>query len=337
MAGFLSKKKQLLDYKLTEHGRKQLSTGDLRFKYYTFSDRSIVYSQKIKKGKKFSDSEFNFLSFETTTSPGIYFNPEFYLTSEIKYENNNPLFFNANETYKTLSENIAKSEILTSLTLGNNSLRDVTDFRFDYLEIVDNFDFVNSIHTRRYPTIKYLKESISNLVEVKKDERFKDFIKFKKMAPLNLQGQEIIESQEEENNRQNSKINRLLKNFTLNSKVKSSDSLEVTVSKILKTMDSSSRIFKLKYSLDREFAKENDFFHFEMHKVVNNTLDKIPFVNLGSFYDNETKSLKSVFLIGKFLEDINREEKYNIENNTTFINSIKEYYFINMFILVVEQ
>ena len=59
MAGFLDKKKRLIDYKLTEHGRSQLSTGDIRFKYYTFTDRSIVYSEEKSELDRFLDQGYS--------------------------------------------------------------------------------------------------------------------------------------------------------------------------------------------------------------------------------------------------------------------------------------
>ena len=47
MAGFLNKKDRLIDYKLTENGRKQLASGDIRFKYYNWRYKMayiIIYS-----------------------------------------------------------------------------------------------------------------------------------------------------------------------------------------------------------------------------------------------------------------------------------------------------
>ena len=59
MSGILNKKNRIIDYKLTENGRKQIQNGDINFKYYTLSDSSIVYHEKNTTNDfKVSDSEF---------------------------------------------------------------------------------------------------------------------------------------------------------------------------------------------------------------------------------------------------------------------------------------
>ena len=41
MAGFLSKKKDFIDFKISESGIDKLSRSKFNIKYYTFSDKSI--------------------------------------------------------------------------------------------------------------------------------------------------------------------------------------------------------------------------------------------------------------------------------------------------------
>jgi len=88
MAGFLDKKKRLIDYKLSEAGREKLSTGNLDFAYYTFSDRSIVYSQNLtgSNGSIKSDSLESFVPFEADSHFKLKLNPDFSLNSTLAFE-----------------------------------------------------------------------------------------------------------------------------------------------------------------------------------------------------------------------------------------------------------
>ena len=90
MSGFLDKKKRLIDYKLTEFGREKLSKGELRFEYYTFSDRSIVYSQSLTDSYDyaFSDSLDGYIPFEANSKTGLIINPEFVLNEILEQEAN---------------------------------------------------------------------------------------------------------------------------------------------------------------------------------------------------------------------------------------------------------
>ena len=114
MAGILDKKSRLIDYKLTENGRRQLSQGDIRFKYFTFSDRSIVYHSYKKDGIDVSNSNFYYLPLEVSTDPGIYYNNEYFLSSELTFNNTNDNIFNLQTSTKTLSELLKSQNILTN-------------------------------------------------------------------------------------------------------------------------------------------------------------------------------------------------------------------------------
>ena len=343
MSGFLNKKERLIDYKLTEHGRKQLSLGELKFKYYTFSDRSIVYQCKIKDGIKFSsledssEPEISFLPFEVTTDPGIYYNPEYYLSNELKFENTNEDFFGLNTSYNTLAENISSSEILLNKTVTNRNLDALSEFNFLNTDIKSNYDFGNSILTRKYPTIKFFEENIENIKSVREDMRFLDFLRYKKMPPLGIINSVDVQSKQEED-RSASSLNRIFKSLRINNKINNLDTFESTVVKAIEAISNTDYIHKLFYELNQSFSTENDSFHFEMHNIIEeNKIDKLSFVKLGSFFDDKNKKFIDVFFIGKFYENLISEEDFNIENNTTFIKSLKDFKFINMFTLVVEK
>lgn len=345
MSGFLNKKERLIDYKLTEHGRKQLSLGELKFKYYTFSDRSIVYQCNIEDGIKFSaleaslDSkpEISFFPFEATTDPGIYYNPEYYLSSELKFENINEDFFGLNVSYNTLAQNISSSEILLTKTVTNRSLAEISEFNFLNTNIKENYDFGNSILSRKYPTVKFFEENIENIKSVKEDVRFLDFLRYKKMPPIGITNSLEVQKSQEEDNR-TSNLHRIFKSLRVSNKINNQDDFEKTVVKAVNAISSTDYIHKLFYELNPSFTTENDVFHFELHNIIaENKIDKLSFVKLGNFYDEKNKKFIDVFFIGKFYENLNVEENFNVENNTTFIRSLKDFKFINIFTLVVEK
>ena len=335
MAGFLNKKNRLIDYKLTEHGRKQLNDNNLKFKYFTFSDRSIIYSKNLIDGKQVSDSEEFFLPFEATTDPGLYYNPEFYLSNELTYFNSSNSL-GLQQAYSTLAANLSDSRYLSKKLINNSSLKVDNNFNFDFIDIKERYNFLNSVFSRKYPTIKYLKENIKNIKSVKKDERFRDSLRYKKLEALNSEGGVLKLASTENETYHPAKS--IIKSLNIKNNITLSDSKNNAVIKAINSLEKNINTFKLSYTINTSFTSIEDVFHFEMHSIDDSDkINKIPFVKLGEFIDSNTKTSKEVFLIGKFFEDKNILEEYNIENNTTFINKIKDYYFINMFILVVEK
>jgi hypothetical protein len=336
VAGFLNKKNRLIDYKLSEHGRKQLSTGDLRFKYYTLSDRSIVYKSRFEDDLKVSDSELCFLPFETTSDPGLYYNPEYYLTNEVKYENIGRAVFGENVTYKTLAENISNAELIKTEKIYGQEIKNLNEFKFDLLEVPESFDFKNETFTRKYITVKFKEENIDNIKPVYHDLRFSNFLKYKKLSPVNMEAKVREKSPSLESNR----LQYIFKALKSNNSINSQEEIDDSIIKAVDILEKDKNVFSLDYEFNQTYTSSDDLISFELHNVNDdtlNTLDKLTFVRLGSFYDKRKKTYKDVFLIGKFFEETNKEEEYNIENNTLYSNSIKDYKFINMFTLVVEK
>lgn len=345
MAGFLNKKKRLIDYKLTEHGRSQLSTGDIRFKYYTFSDRSIVYKEDKDSDldNRISNSEFYYLPTEVTTDPGLYYNPEFYLNDEISTfspENHIIFNFNQNETQKTLAENFSNSLYISTKKLSNKNIENQSDLVIDKLHVPRNFDFLNQTSSRKYPTVYFFKENIDNLLTVEKDYRFAEYLKFKRLDPINSSGTFLSEessSTSEKDLAPKNPINYIFKTLDFKNEIFIDDKREEVISKVINLLSKNKeKMFYLDYELNESYAKENDIFVFEMNKIKNNKLDKLPFINLGKIFDKFNKRYISVFLIGKFIKKEARSESINIENSTTIIDISNDYYFVNLFTLVVE-
>lgn len=335
MSGFLNKKSRLLDYKLTEEGRSQLSSGDIRFKYYTFSDRSIVYQSKTAvNGQKVSDSEFYYLPFEVTTDPGFKTNPEYFLSNKLTYKNPVDNFFSVTKAQDITVKNLVDRKFLIDKTITNSKGNFKTSFEFDELSTKSDFDFYDNIVSRKYPTVKVLNESIENIAEIKDDQRFDEILKFKKMTPLNQDGTPLIENDSLlEDNKAS-----IFKAFDVKNTISSTDSRQEVISKTVAILEKESyrKFHHLRYVLDSSTLKSDDIFHFEMHEVVSGSLEKLPFVNLGKTFDKSRNRFLNVFLVGKFIVDRSLEEKFNIENRSGGRKSIVNYKFVNMFTVVVE-
>ena len=390
MAGFLNKKDRLIDYKLTENGRKQLASGDIRFKYYTFSDRSIKYESVIKNNKIVSDSEFYYLPFEVTTDPGLFNNTEYYLSNELTFNNtdynniysrgrsrlvdaleklgdenfssissvldrirenrdlnltddpdlaNLASLFQTNNLQTTLAQTLSSQRYLTTKKITNNLVINYGEIIFDNINFRPQIDFINSNLVRRYPTVKLTEESIENLKNVKKDKRFSNHIKNKKLIPLSsLNTKILLENVIESNQEKSSPIDFIFKTLDIRNNIKRSDTREeVIIKAINKIEENKDKVFCFSYKLNNSYLSNNDVFSFEMHNLDNqNKLNKLPVVNLGSFFDKQKNKHKSVYLIGKFFKKNELDEIVNFENKTYHFEEISNYYFVNLFTLVAE-
>jgi len=340
MAGILDKKSRLIDYKLTEHGRKQTASGNISFKYYTFSDNSIVYHEKLHDKDRASDSEFFYLPFEITTDPGFYVNPEYSLTNELSYEENNNSFFEINDvhnTFQTTIENLKDQKYLYTKKIKSNSIfENINNFIFTNAYEKDLYDFIDDTFIRKYPTVDFFAENIKNLQSVDRDDRFKDTLKYKKMSPIDLDGNNIISNTPQSYEYD---VNCIYKSLTLNMDFSPETSKDKIISKVISAIEENKEKFHyLNYELSSKNFKSNDEYLFEMHeKIDENTFKKIPFYKLGSFFDVDKNRNVDIYLIGKFIQKDINDESFNIENNTTYVNNIDKYYFINMFTLVIEK
>ena len=86
MAQFLDKKEQVIDFQLTPHGRRKLSTGKLKPTYYQFYDDGVMYDSefagfdeeqnsihpRIKNNTSYIHGILSFEEIENSTPPGNY-------------------------------------------------------------------------------------------------------------------------------------------------------------------------------------------------------------------------------------------------------------------------
>jgi len=335
MSGFINKKRRFLDFKLTEDGRSQMASGDIRFRYFTFSDRSIVYhSKKAIDGQKISDSEFSYLPFEVTTDPGLQINPEYFLSSKLTYQNPIDNFFSNIRTQQTTISSLSSRQFLTEKTLTNALDSDKSSFVFDEISVRSNYDFYDEVISRKYPTVVTLNENIFNIFNVKEDQRFNHKLKYKKLSPINKSGLQVVPDQDNAVDFTKS----IFKTFDVKNSIRNSDSREEVISKSVSKLESikNTDVYHLSYKLNSAFLKSNDIFLFEMHEIKNNKLSKLSYVNLGKIFDKNKNRFISVFLAGKFIVDRSLEEKFNEENRTGGRKSIVNYKFVNMFTIVIE-
>ena len=45
MSGILNKKERIFDFVITENGRRQIQNNDIRYKYASISDASVIYTK----------------------------------------------------------------------------------------------------------------------------------------------------------------------------------------------------------------------------------------------------------------------------------------------------
>ncbi len=349
MAGFLDKKKRLIDYKLSEAGREKLSTGNLDFAYYTFSDRSVVYSQNLtgSNGSIKSDSLESFMPFEADSHFKIKLNPDFSLSSTLSFENSNVTkrLESKDNFKKTLSEKILEFQFLDNVTVNNKVDRE--DNIFSFKNVFEEYDFRNPLFVQKYPTIKQASESLKSLPNIgNEDKRFKHFLKNKKLVPVSSDGFpfEILDESDDVVD-----INLIFKNLEIESlNLEDIPNREQLIVNVLNSLNKSNNILKLEYEIHEDFAKDSDQYLFELHNAVydkpssdpNRKIEKLKklfFVNLGNFIDNIRQVEYTVYLIGKILKKTTTfaGDGLNQANNIT-VAEFDDYAFVNLFTLVVE-
>jgi hypothetical protein len=338
MAGFLDKKKRLIDYKLTELGREKMSLGNLDFSYYTFSDRSISYSKRLDQDNSFNisdsldSSNANFIPLETTSNEGIRLNPEISLNEILSYENlSSTRFYDTIvSTKKTLSEKIESSLLIDNLTIQNKIERDFVFFSSK--DVKSEYDFKSFNFLSQYPTIKFPIENIANIPTIKNDKRFKDFLKNKKLVPVNLNNDPVDVIEEESND-----LDLLFKNLEIeNLNLEGVEEREKVITTIIEALEDDEEIYKLKYSISEDFVKDSDNFLFELHSVKENNLEKLAFVKIGSFISDKNQKQYTIYIIGKIVKSIKKSRNFNNENRVLTQGISQDYSFINLFTLVIE-
>lgn len=356
MSGILNKKSRIIDFVITENGRSQIQNGDIRYKYATISDKSIIYTKdhdlsKLKKSDV-SKAEIDYIPLETNTKVNDLINPEFDI-KEYFLNNNNVISRNTKnisfddkvEEYFTnfsLGQNLKNLKYLTTKSFVNNSV-DIKFIDNGFLNNTLNFNNVNT-----YDTVRETKLNKEDLKTIALDKRFSHKKNFMLMPPINNDGIEIYERENFKNIDDLDEENSV--GFLLTS-YKSLDtsnfqSREEEILSLVRSLNNNQNIQKKVY----EVEKISDFngLLFEMHEKDDNseTLQKLHFIKIGKFYDKSTLTVKKVYLVGKIINtrddasDLDvlfnfNNGQVNLEGNNTF--ALSAYFsFICMFTIVIE-
>ena len=333
MAGFLDKKTRLIDYKLTEYGREKLSKGDLNFKFFTFSDKSLFYDSNLTSDYDFKTSTLeSFLPFEARFSEGNLINPEFILANTIKFEDNQrEKIYTTYSSNKTVAEILQDQQFIDDKEVNNKIARN--EILFDSVFRKSIYDFKDNRFILEYPTVKFIVESIEKIPNIRDDYRFRHFLQNKKLVPINRSGVSVDLGREENFN----SLEYIFKNLEIkNLDVSNIQDRELVINKVIRKLSKDNdKIYKLEYDFLQDNVKEKDQYLFELHSVSNNKLNKLAFVNLGEFIDNVEQDQFKVYLIGKLVRSKKEKEAFNVENRTLTFEINQDYIFLNIFTMVI--
>ncbi len=325
MSGILDKKSRHIDYKLTTNGIKQLEEGRLSFKYYTLSDASIVYSKKFLESKKYdiSDSESLYLPFEVSTYKE-HINPEIYLDQKITTQNKEENYFNnVTPVQNTLAESIIAEKFL----FRRNTLN-IDKIDFKNFQTFEEKEF-SETEINRYPTLKEKTVSISRVSKISQDVRFSERLRFKKLSPIGINRKpKFVESE--------NVISQFFKNYSNLRIEDNSLSREEVAIKVLRKLESDPDIIKHIYELNKENKKPEDVYIFQLFEKNDGLLEKLHFIESGTFYDKKENKHKKMYFVGVLIRNIEKKEDINFESYTKKISVESDYSFINLFTMVVE-
>jgi len=364
MAGILDKKSRIFDYIITSNGKKQIQKNDIRYKFATLSDRSIVYNKDYDKLntllENVSNSEYFYLPFESSYKTNVEINDEFSFEEEytktFNINNQDNLTINNQDFDKFVLMNIENN--LTGIKLKNLSNLLTKNLLFENqtldfkIQEINSFDFKNLKNVERYNSIAKYSESCSRIKPVSLDDRFKHKNNFKKLLPFDsVTNNEIFERSLFNNLNSGNSNNIILKSLTKNLNIENLNREQI-INKVVNHIENSDQFIGKKYLLKDQ--TDFDSFFIEMHEITNvsdSSIDftKLSIIDMGDIFDNIKNISKRIFLIGKLIktknssndsfEDLVFKNNNGIldKNSTNNILFLGNYYsFINMFTLIID-
>ena len=363
MSGILDKKSRIIDFVITENGRSQMQSGDIRYRFATVSDKSIVYTKdhELSKTKKsnITDSEKHFLPLEVSSSLNDEINKEFDLRNYFLNSNNDTLnvesFQNSTEFDTTVNQfisDLSTGNYLKSLSYLTtqpvlNKENKLKFFDSGYLN--NELDFKSNINL--YDTINSIDVQKRKLPVISLDKRFSHKNNFLYLPPKNTRGEDLYQKEIFKNIDDLEEENTSGFLFSSYNKLKDSDEVQrrdLEIIKILRDLEKNNDILKRVYSL--EDNTDINSFLFEMFEVkeATNKIEKLSFIKAGNFYDRKSLTTKRVYLVGKIIDTRDSSEdldvlfnfnngNINLDNSDNNTFAISSYFsFINLFTLVVE-
>ena len=363
MSGILNKKQRILDFIITNNGRSQIEDGDIRYKFATFSDQSILYTKDHEASKvnksNISNSEFNYLPLEATSKVNDMINPEFDLGKLFSYTNSNIL--NSQEVKNSINFNASVDTLLSTQSLGAklSSMKLITTKNLindsKPIEFIDNgllsadVNFQNN--TNRYKTISSYEVSKQSLPVIALDKRFTHKRNFKILIPKDISGNDLYDAAMFQNIDKLDEFNTTgyvynSYNTSRQSQTNNIMSREKEILEVVKSIENDRDLHKRVYELKNN-SDENTFI-FELYeaRITTNDLEKLSFIKIGDFYDKDSASTKKVYLIGKIINTRDNSDdletlfnfndgEINLTSKTTFLLSAF-YSFVTLFTLVIE-
>jgi hypothetical protein len=363
MSGILNKKQRILDFIITNNGRSQIEDGDIRYKFATFSDQSILYTEDHEASKvnksNISNSEFNYLPLEATSKVNDMINPEFDLGKLFSYTNSNIL--NSQEVKNSINFNASVDTLLSTQSLGAklSSMKLITTKNLindsKPIEFIDNgllsadVNFQNN--TNRYKTISSYEVNKQSLPVIALDKRFTHKRNFKILIPKDISGNDLYDVDMFQNIDKLDEFNTtgyVYNSYNTSRKSQTNNimSREKEILEVVKSIENDRDLHKRVYELKNN-SDENTFI-FELYeaRITTNDLEKLSFIKLGDFYDKDSASTKKVYLIGKIIntrdssDDLEtlfnfNDGEINLTSKTTFLLSAF-YSFVTLFTLVIE-
>lgn len=349
MSGILDKKSRVFDYVLTSEGLKQIQKNDLRYRYASLSDSSIIYEKDYEKSEthknNIDQSKLYNLPLEASCKSSYTFSSEFKFDEKTKKYTDLYTFKidNQQNLDETSIDNLflAKTEeasignkikgqsiLLTKSGLSPESL----EFKISSNISEGFFDFKNKNVLNNYPTLLNSKTSIKNTKPLIEDKRFSNKTNYMRLPPVNFNKEKIFNdnvffNHEEYENLSN--IDWMFKLFNEKINFNNSNNRESTIKDIVTVMSNSKNILKNVYEIVEE--DNIDTFFIEMFEAEKNgnesiNLEKLLFIHLTGYYDNADSVFKDVYLIGKIVYN-NKEfdtkyDKFKLTENSKRFNSL---------------
>ena len=366
MAGIIDRKSRIIDYSLTENGRSQIQSGDIRFVYASISDRSILYEKDYEKSLDRSEDVSytgNYLPFEVNTKNLTSINKEMDLRSTFSIIDSNILrkVKDQNSSYSNITFDNALDIFIEQNSLSNSikNLKLITHKTFlksEGISFIKNsdldkdFDFSNINFIKRYPTIKRVKSKNKDLNSIALDKRFEHKTNFMKLIPEDIEGNKLYDLgdfRRDEADYNDLCIDLIYKSFNSKLDYNNINNREELILNVIKEIEKNNDIQSRKYQLIK--TTEIDSFIFNMYEVDENSesLEKLSIVKLGKMFEKESGSTKTIYLVGKIintkndskdLESIYSFNKGEILKNTKNTNfAVSAYYsFVCLFTIVLE-
>ena len=366
MAGIIDRKSQIIDYTLTENGRSQIQSGDIRFVFASVSDKSILYEKDFEKSILNSEdvaTTNNYIPFEVDTKTFSNINNEFDLDKTFTITNSNLLntIRSENSEYSNVSFDQAANIFLEKNCIGSSlkNLGLISQKTFlnstglSFVEIGNlssDFDFKDVNLITRYPTIKSLTAVPKDMVTISLDKRFENKTNFMKLVPKTIDGNNLYDESffiKDQAEYKNVCIESIYKTINTQLDYENISNRNDLILKVLDYIEKNNDIQKREYIVKQ--SSERDSFIFNMYEAneQSDKIEKLAIIDLGRLFNNENGKSKKVYLAGKIintkddskdLEEIytfNQGEILKNTNNTNF--SVSAYYsFVCLFTIVLE-